>query len=139
MILMCLMAGVALALLFPETEIGRFARRHLVERPALWLNDPKPGRAMMWLFLIVAAMVLMTIFPPAYVFPMIGEAPLYVDLAIAVVALASQASFKAIKAVVQRIGFGARRLARRIAYRAPRSKRPRVPHGEDDHPAWGLA
>lgn len=140
MILLCLMAGIALALLFPETDIGRFTHRHLVERPALWLNDPKPGRAVAWLLFIVAVMVLMTIFPPADLLPMIGEAPFYIDLTIAVVALASQVSFKAIKAVAQRFVQAMQRVSRRIAYRAPRPKRPRLPRSSDeDHPAWGFA
>jgi hypothetical protein len=140
MILLCLMAGIALALLCPETEIGRFARRHLVERPALWLNDPKPGRAVMWLLFIVAMMVLMTLFPPADLLPMIGEAPFYIDLTIAVIALASQASFKTIKAVAQRIVQGVRRLSLRVAHRAPRPRRPRLPRRSyDDHAAWGFA
>lgn len=140
MILLCLMVGIALALLFPETDIGRFTRRHLVERPALWLNDPKPGRAVAWLLFIVAMMVLMTIFPPADLLPMIGEASFYIDLTIAVVALASQVSFKAIKTVAQRVVHAMRRVSRRIAYRAPRPKRPGLPRSSDeDHPAWGFA
>jgi len=138
-----LMAIIALALLCPDTPIGRVVRRHLVERPAQWLNTAEPWRIAMTIAIIVAGlaiMSLMPLLPPADMLPMIGEAPFYADLCLFALAALSGGALKLIRSLVR---WGRQGLTRRIfAARQGRTRvrRPRQPPASDeDHPVPLLA
>lgn len=137
MIIICLMAGIALALACPDTPIGRFVRRHLVERPALWLNDAKPVQVAMTLLVICALLALIPLFPPADLLPMIGEAPFYADLCLLVVAAVSGSALKAVKGLIGQVRLMFKRRAPRMARRQIRARRSRpLRKSDDDHPVW---
>ena len=134
---------IAVMRLWPDSEIGRFLRPHLVERPAVAFSKLERHH-LIWagivLFVSVGASELATLYGSEFLFAYSLDLSLYLDAVVATVALAVVSRVRSVARVLGarlREGVGLRidrhkRIARpRAVHRRPTRRRA---HNDDDAP-----
>ncbi len=142
MILILAIAAILFALMFPDTETGRFAKRHFVAAPARWLNGLSPLKmaAVVAGFLFVVA--LSVAFPPDLIIFAAGDLTAYFEVIAGVVLAATQVRYRRIASAVTNLRGIVMRPLRRPARRALRVMKTAVTRlrpSDDDDPSWRYA
>jgi hypothetical protein len=148
LVMWLLLVALGVMRFFPDTEVGRFLRRWMVEKPANWLSQLTPAKAAKWLVLapIVAVMVIATpeLLP---LLAVMGDAGLVLELLLLLWMAAFMADLRSIRSRIAFLGRAIANITRRImprrqhnarAKRRP-TQRPGKPGDSSGEPGFGLA
>ena len=132
---------VAVMQAFPDTAVGRGLRRWMVDGPAGWFNRLTPRTVVVAILTLAAVMILAQTLPVGMATAMAGDLAAYMEITVALTAVAAGASVRRLLAAVrdrvaQTVVTVRQSLARPRARTAERRPRRLPPPDAEGRPAF---